>query len=142
MQCIHFSDDTTLYLGYPSPKVFKCMIEYNLEVLQDWFRANKLSLNVEKSVCLIFNENVCKNIDMNLTMSGQTVPIQSETKFLGVWLDKDLKWNRQVTEITNRIKLRQCLLKRGVNFLTHHTKKSNILCTNSMCLILWYWYLG
>ena len=110
MQCIQFADDTTLYLGHPNPIMLKNMIEYDLEVLQDWFRANKLTLNVEKSVCLIFNKTACKNIDMNLTMSSQKIPLQRETKFLGVWLDKDLKWDGQVTEIINRIKLRQCML--------------------------------
>ena len=91
-QCIQFADDTTLYLGHPNPEVLKKMIEQDLKVLQDWFRANKLTLNVEKSVCLIFNDSMCKNVNMSLTLSGKTIPIEKETKFLGVWLDKDLKW--------------------------------------------------
>ena len=123
MQCIQFADDTTLYLGHSNPEELKKMIEQYLQVLQDWFRANKLTLNVEKSVCLIFNDNVCKKVNMSLTLSGKSIPIEKETKFLGVWLDKDLKWERQITEITNRVKLRQGLLKRGVNFLTKHAKK-------------------
>ena len=122
MQCIQFADDTTLYLGHPNQTQLKKMIEYDLETLQDWFRANKLTLNVEKSVCLVFNENMSKNDDMNLTMSGQKIPLQKETKFLGVWIDNNLKWDRHATEIINRIKLRQCLLKCGVNFLTTHAK--------------------
>ena len=123
MQCIQFADDTTLYLGHPDPDVLKEMIEQDLKVWQDWFRANKLTLNVAKSVCLIFNDNMCKNTNMSLTISGQTIPVEKETKFLGVWLDKDLKWERHITEITNRIKLRQCLLMRGANLLTQHAKK-------------------
>ena len=98
-------------------------IEYDLLVLQDWFRANKLTLNVEKSVCLIFNENACKNVNMDLTLSGKKIPVQKEMKFLGVWLDKDLKWDRQITEIINRAKLRQCMLRHGIHFLTIHAKK-------------------
>ena len=123
MQIIQFADDTTLYLGHSDPKLLNYMIEQDLEILQDWFRANKLTLNVEKSVCQIFNESKCKNINMSLALSGKTIPVAKETKFLGVWLDEDLKWERQITEITNRIKLRQCLLKRGVNFLTRHARK-------------------
>ena len=92
VQCIQFTDDTTLYLGHPNPEELKKMIERDLQVLQDWFRANKLTLNVEKSVCLIFNDSMCKNVNMSLTLSGKTIPIEKETKFLGVWLDKDLKW--------------------------------------------------
>ena len=92
MQCIQFTDDTNLYLGHPNPEELKKMIEQDLQVLQDLFRANKLTLNVKKSVCLIFNDNMCKKVNMSLTLSGKTIPIKKETKFLGVWLDKDLKW--------------------------------------------------
>ena len=84
MQCIQFTDDTTLYLGHPNPEELKKMIEQDLQVLQDWFRANKLTLNVKKSVCLIFNDNMCKKVNMSLTLSGKTIPIKKETKFLGV----------------------------------------------------------
>ena len=69
-----------------------CCLARTKKVLQDWFRANKLTLNVEKSVCLIFNNSMCKNVNMSLTLSGKTIPIEKETKFLGVWLDKDVKW--------------------------------------------------
>ena len=92
MQCIQFADDTTLYLGHPNLEELKKMIERDLKVLQDWFRANKLTLNMEKSVCLIFNDSMCKNVNMSLTLSGKTIPIEKQTKFLGIWLDKDLKW--------------------------------------------------
>ena len=114
MQCIQFADDAMLYLGHLNPERLKRMVEDDLDVLQDWFRANKLTLNVEKSVCLIFNDTNCKK----LALSEKTITIQKETKFLGVWLDKDLKWDRQITETINGVKLRICLLKHGVNFLT------------------------
>ena len=105
MQCIQFTDDTTLYLDHSDPKILKTLVESNLCVLQDWFCANKLTLNVDKSVCLIFNECTCKNVNMNLTLSGQKIPIQKETKFLGVWLDKELKWDKHLTETINQVKM-------------------------------------
>ena len=123
MQCIQFADDTTLYLSHPDPNVLKNQIEHDLKTLQDWFRANKLTLNVKKSVCLIFNDKMCKGTKMNLTISGKIIPVDTNTKFLGVWLDNELKWDRQVTETANRISLRQYLLRRGANFLTRRAKK-------------------
>ena len=71
MQCIQFADDTTLYLGHPNPEALKNIIEQDLTVLQDWFRANKLTLNVGKLVCLIFNDSMCKNVSMSLSLSGK-----------------------------------------------------------------------
>ena len=60
---------------------------------------------------------------MELTLSNRIILILKETKFLGVWLDKDLQWDRQITEMITRVKLRQCMLRRGVNLLTIHAKK-------------------
>ena len=141
MQCIQFADDAMLYLGHLNPERLKRMVEDDLGVLQDWFRANKLTLNVEKSVCLIFNDTNCKNLDMRLALSEKTITIQKETKFLGVWLDKDLKWDRQITETINGVKLRICLLKHGVNFLTRYAKKvlyfAQIHCILSYAIGAW-----
>ena len=48
MQCIQFVDDTTLYLGYKNSNYLQYCINYELRILQDWFRANKLTLNATK----------------------------------------------------------------------------------------------
>ena len=141
MQCIQFADDTTLYLGHPNPELLTKRIEQDLVTLQDWFRANKLNLNVEKSVCLIFNNKMCKNTTMNLCISGKRIPVGTNMKFLGVWLDNELKWDRQVTEMATRINLRQSLLRRGSNFLTRHAKKvlffAQIQCILSYGISAW-----
>ena len=63
----------------------------DLENLNDWFKANKLSLNVSKSCYLLFsNSNKCVN---NVLKIGNE-PLQKEsvTKFLGVNIDEKLSW--------------------------------------------------
>ena len=54
---IQFADDTTLIFGHRNTNYLKFCIEHELAVLQDWFYANKLTLNVEKSVYLLFERN-------------------------------------------------------------------------------------
>ena len=71
--------------------MLKNLVEQDLASLGDWLRANKLTVNVEKSVCLVFNEKKGTNIDMKLEMTGKVIPTQEATKFLGVWIDKNLK---------------------------------------------------
>ena len=55
MQCIQFADNTTLYCSHKSRKYLDYCIIIDLERLHDWFRANKLTLNVNKSVILEFD---------------------------------------------------------------------------------------
>ena len=53
-KCILFADDTTIYMCHNNPNYLKWCIEEDLRVLSDWFKANLLVLNIDKSVCLTF----------------------------------------------------------------------------------------
>ena len=54
LSSIQFADDTTLYHGSRYLKYSKFCIESDLECIEDWFAANKLTLNVGKTVMLLF----------------------------------------------------------------------------------------
>ena len=51
---ILFADDTTVYKGSTSLRYLKWCLEDDLGKLSDWFRANKLTLNIGKSQCVLF----------------------------------------------------------------------------------------
>ena len=99
LSCIQFADDTTLYTGRKSPRLIECEINHDLEIVSDWFKANKLTLNLEKTVCMIFSPHKNKNININIKFLEQTIPIHSNTKFLGLWLDSNLDKDKQFSVI-------------------------------------------
>ena len=45
-KCILFADDTTIFQSSHNITYLRECIEYDMECLSDWCRANKLSLNV------------------------------------------------------------------------------------------------
>ena len=104
LSCIQFADDTTLYTTGKSLRLIECEINHDLEVVSDWFRANKLTLNVAKTVCMVFSPK--KNCDnkISVKLCDQELPIQTSTKFLGVWLDSNLDWNKQFSHICSKLK--------------------------------------
>ena len=54
---ILFADDTTVYIsGEDVTDLFRCL-NHDLSKLNDWFKANKLSLNVNKTNYILFNKN-------------------------------------------------------------------------------------
>ena len=55
LSCIQFADDTTLYALSKSVRLLQCEIEHDLAVITDWFRANKLTLNADKTIGVIFS---------------------------------------------------------------------------------------
>ena len=88
---ILFADDTTLYKTHRNLTYLKWCLEDDLNTLSDWFAANKLTLNLDKTVCILFQKNN-QNKEMELKIKGLTIPNQKETKFLGMWLDQSLNW--------------------------------------------------
>ena len=95
MGCIQFADDTTLLASHTNLKYLQFCVETELLIVQDWFRANKLTLNVDKTTMMLFGKRKT-NCEIKITLNGITVPQVQSTKFLGVWLDDQLSWSTHV----------------------------------------------
>ena len=71
----------------------ECCAQMDLNKINDWFRANKLTLNANKSNCIFFHKKQNENIKIHLEVTGTRIPQAPYTKFLGVWVDENLNWN-------------------------------------------------
>jgi len=65
-----------------------------LQILNDWFKANKLSLNASKTNYILFRN---KNMELNfktfkLLINGSEIILVSKTKFLCILVDEHLEW--------------------------------------------------
>jgi hypothetical protein len=86
---ILFADDTTLIdSSLNSTNLHQIMRETELKAL-NWFEANKLNLNNEKTTKIVFSTS----------SSYET----QETKFLGVVLDSHLTWDAHVEYISGKL---------------------------------------
>ena len=80
---ILFADDTTLYKTHRNLNYLKWCIQDDMQTLADWFKANKLTLNLEKTICLLFQQSgSCKELE--LVVDSVTIRTSKETKFLGM----------------------------------------------------------
>ena len=121
---VQFADDTTLYASGKSLRLIECEINHDLEVVSDWFRANKLTLNVAKTVCMVFSPKKNNDNKISVKLCDQELPIQTSTKFLGVWLDSNLDWNKHFSFICSKLKQNTGLMRRCKNLLTTSTLRS------------------
>ena len=55
-KAILFADDTTIYMGHRNLNYLKWCMEQDLININDWFLANKLTLNLKKSCLVLFKE--------------------------------------------------------------------------------------
>ena len=57
--------------------------------MTEWFSANKLSLNLNKTVAMIFWKG---GSSIELNVDEHKIPLAFSTKFLGVYIDNNLTW--------------------------------------------------
>ena len=107
---ILFADDTTLYKSHRNTRYLKWCIEEDLKTISDWFKANKLTLNLEKTEYIFFCARPIK-VKPTLEIDNVTLRPVESVKFLGLWLDQNLNWNIHVNKLITRIKRNMHLLR-------------------------------
>ena len=78
----------------------KYTIELDLNLLIEWFKSNKLSLNFGKTVIMNFWSN---STVFNINVDGNTIPVIPHTKFLGTYLDSELTWHVHLNNVIEKI---------------------------------------
>ena len=73
--------------------------------LSCWFAHNKLTLNYGKTEFINFSKpTVCPPGDKwDLMIDGKSIREVSETKFLGVYIDRNISWRVHVSKIIAKI---------------------------------------
>ena len=137
---ILFADDTTVYKTHRNLVYLKWCLEDDLNTLSDWFAANKLTLNLDKTVCMLFQKNNM-NKEIILKVKDMTIKNQTETKFLGMWLDQSLSWYNHIQKLTLKIKRNKYLLNNGKHLMDQNTKRlvyySHIASHLQYGMLLW-----
>ena len=123
LNSIQFADDTTLYHGSRYLNYTKFCIESDLETIEDWFAANKLTLNVGKTVMMLFQptnkrkKDATSNLaEFSVNLLGAHISCKPQTKFLGLTIDDKLNWDSHLKNIMLKIRSRIGLLRKGKTY--------------------------
>ena len=110
---ILFADDTTLIHGNKSLRYLKWMIEEDLSRMTDWFNANLLTINLDKTECILFpvQTNLSKSEEIELVINDKHLKSTKCTKFLGTWIDNMLQWKIHASNLLMKLKQNTNLLK-------------------------------
>ena len=120
--CILFADYTTIYFTHENLRFLQWNVLADLGKLADWFRANKLTLNLKKTVGMLFTHKKLTE-PMSLEMEGIVIPLVEQTKFLGIWLDQNLNWKYHVNNLVVKLKRNLNMLKESQYILNKHSMK-------------------
>lgn len=116
-EVISFADDTAILYEDDSWLKFKSKTERDLSIIKQWFEVNKLTLNLKKTKYLPFASYKSSLPQMGpLAVNNQTsIPEGDSIKYLGVTVDKHLKWDIHIDVLVKKLR---CLL-----FKFKHLKK-------------------
>ena len=101
---IYFADDTTVFLSSKCINDLYKNMNSDLDDLTNWFKANRLALNVNKSNCMLFQPNGNHNTLGN-TLNIGVDPIEHKLycKFMGIFIDNQLRWNNHLSHISAKL---------------------------------------
>ena len=108
-----FADDTIAYLTIASQSD-ATRLQRDLDRLAKWEDLWQMQFHPEKCQVL----RVCKkhkpNYSGSYTLHGHSLEIVNESKYLGVTIQGDLRWNTHINNITNKANSTLAVLKRNV----------------------------
>ena len=100
----HFADATNLILTDKSMENINKHINRDLQLVVEWVRANRLSLNTSKTELLIFKpKNKITTKHLNFCISGQKIKPSFQVKYLEIILQDDLHWNSHLTTLRKKL---------------------------------------
>jgi hypothetical protein len=118
LELILFADDTNVFFSHNDLHVLTNMINIELEKFSEWFKANKLSINVSKSKYLIFRPRQKRlTVGLSIEVNNHKLDKAKEVLFLGVILDEHLSWKAHISHVANKISKSVRIIYRASFFL-------------------------
>ena len=122
-----FADDTNITVAADSLTELENKINIDLENLNRWLVANRLSLSVTKTEFMVIGSHprptvrVFGNEEINVEINGKSITRVHKAKSLGLLIDEHLTWKDHVDEVVKKISKAIGALKRVRPFISVKT---------------------
>ena len=94
IELLLFADDSSILYSHSNPNTLESVLNNELKNIEVWLRCNKLSVNVKKTIHLIFKPWQKKRdhifLHFFISLGGQLLTQNKATKFLGYILTNTL----------------------------------------------------
>ena len=109
-----YADDTVIYCYGSSSLELHDKLNRDLLAVAQWLNNHKLTLNLEKTKCILVGSNRKLESKMALTVSifDHNVNNVNSFKYLGIFISSDFTWTKHVEYIAGKINQRLGLLNR------------------------------
>ena len=123
-RCSMFADDTIVYCNDSNIANLNDKMNESLHEIYKWYSANRLVLNVSKSNSMLItpSNGFDDRNDFQMYLNGNPVKNVNYTKYLGVYIDDQLKFDYHVNELSKNISKKLAWLTR-----LRHIVPNNVL---------------
>ena len=116
---ILFADDTNIFFSHKNPSFLKNIVNQEILKFSQWFRANKLSLNIDKTKFIIFKPRQKRISDLfHVKINNKEIKQEKETVFLGVIIDEHLTWKSHISHVANKVSKSVGIIRRCSFYLS------------------------
>ena len=101
-----FADDTNIFIEHSNMQSLMDNAKVIVEYLDNWFKANKLTLNINKTNFMIFTTDSKRSkiiIPNTLQVGNLLINRISHTKYLGLIIDEKLSWKEHVSQLSTKL---------------------------------------
>ena len=117
LEYLLFADDTALFLTAKNQLELQTVLNQELGNIANWLKANKLSLNVDKSKLINFSKIQSIDSPLRITINGEAIEQVKCAKYLGVLIDDKLSYRDQVDCVGGKIRKGNSILYKLRKFL-------------------------
>lgn len=102
LRAILFADDFSLAVTADTLEELQGLCDLLVHCFVEWCYVNAIMINVNKTECVYFS---ISNNDSTLVIrhSDSIIASKNCTKFLGIYIDRHLKWNSHVDEVCKKL---------------------------------------
>ena len=102
-----YADDTTLHIAGNNHLDVVYSLQSAMDRLLKWLEINRLVLNVDKTKLMFIGSikklNLIQADEVNVNVKGKTLEVVDSAKILGMHIDSQLKFDKHVDSITQKI---------------------------------------
>ena len=102
LNLIHYADDSTALATDRNLTSLCSLVNSELDKIDDWTRANKLSLNVEKTYFSIFTTRTANDVP-DIMIRDKIITRSNTQKFLGVLIDEKLTFKKHIDKVCKKV---------------------------------------
>ena len=128
-----YADDEQLYSSDKDLETLNTRLEHELGIANNWYERNGMIVNPEKHQAMVLG--AYSNYEFSF-------PVKNSIDLLGVTIDKDLSFNRHISQICEKVNKQFSVLKRFKNIITSNVMlrlyKAFILPHFQYCSLIWH----